>query len=51
MKKKIGAFGAKQFSLRACVGGQPGTTTFQTPRGGEGGGGLARRHAPIPRGV
>ena len=39
MKKKIGAFGAGQFSLGTLVEGRPGTTIFQNPGGGEGGGG------------
>ena len=39
MKKKIGAFGARQFSLETLVGGRPGTTIFQNPGGGGGGGG------------
>ena len=39
MKKKIGAFGARQFSLETFVGGRPGTTIFQNPGGGEGAGG------------
>ena len=39
MKKKIGAFGAGQFSLGTLVGGRPGTTIFQNPGGGGGGGG------------
>ena len=38
MKKKIGAFGAGQFSLGTLVGGRPGTTIFQSPGGGGGGG-------------
>ena len=37
MKKKFGAFGAKQFSLETLVGGRPGTTIFQNPGGGGGG--------------
>ena len=41
MKKKIGAFGAGQFSLGTLVGGRPGTTIFQNPGGGGGGGGGA----------
>ena len=36
MKKKIGAFGAGQFSLGTLVEGQPGTTIFQNPGGGVG---------------
>ena len=39
MKKKIGAFGARQFSLGTLAGGRPGTTIFQNPGGGGGGGG------------
>ena len=39
MKKKIGAFGTGQFSLGTLVGGQPGTTIFQNPGVGRGGGG------------
>ena len=39
MKKKFGAFGARQFSLDTLVGGRPGTTIFQNPGGGGGGGG------------
>ena len=38
MKKKIGAFGARQFSLETLVGGRPGTTITQNPGGGGGGG-------------
>ena len=38
MKKKIGAFGAGQFSLGRLVEGRPGTTIFQNPGGGGGGG-------------
>ena len=41
MKKKIGAFGAGQFSLGTLVEGRPGTTIFQTPGGGGGLGGVA----------
>ena len=41
MKKKIGAFGAGQFSLGTLVEGRPGTTIFQNPAGGGGGGGGA----------
>ena len=37
MKKKIGAFGTRQFSLGTLVGGCPATTISQNP-GGEGGG-------------
>ena len=45
MKKKIGAFGAGQFSLGTLVGGRPGTTIFQNPGGGgEGGGGWGVSH-------
>ena len=44
MKKKIGTFGARQFSLGTLVGGQPGTTIFQNPGGGEGGGGWGVSH-------
>ena len=36
MKKKIGAFGAGQFSLGTLAGGRPGTTIFQNPGGGWG---------------
>ena len=39
MKKKFGAFGARQFSLGTLVGGRPGTTIFQNPGGGGRGGG------------
>ena len=39
MKKKIGAFGAGQFSLETLVGGRPATTISQNPGGGGGGGG------------
>ena len=54
MKKKIGAFGAGQFSLETLVGGRPGTTIFQNPGGGGGGGGLVGvaykdRARPPPR--
>ena len=38
MKKKNGAFGARQFSLGTLAGGRPGTTIFQNPGGGGGGG-------------
>ena len=38
MKKKIGAFGAGQFSLGTLAGGRPGPTIFQNPGGGGGGG-------------
>ena len=60
MKKKIGAFGAGQFSLGTLVGGRPGTTIFQNPGGGggEGGGGgglggvaYKDRARPPPRAV
>ena len=54
MKKKIGAFGARQFSLETLVGGRPGTTIFQNPGGGGGGlGGVAYkdRARPPPRGT
>ena len=52
MKKKFGAFGAKQFSLETLVGGRPGTTIFQNPGGGGGLGGVAYkdRARPPPRG-
>ena len=40
MKKKIGAFGAGQFSLGTLVEGRPGTTIFQNPGGGGGWGGV-----------
>ena len=33
-EKKIGAFGAGQFSLGTLVGGRPGTAIFQNPGGG-----------------
>ena len=46
MKKKIGAFGAGQFSLGTLVEGRPGTTIFQNPGGGEGGGGSHTRTRP-----
>ena len=51
MKKKIGAFGAGQFSLGTLVGGRLGTTIFQNPGGG-GLGGVAYkdRARPPPRG-
>ena len=42
MKKKFGAFGARQFSLETLVGGRPGTSIFQNPGGGEGGGAHTR---------
>ena len=51
MKKKIGAFGAGQFSLGTLVGGRPGTTIFQNPGGGGGLGGVAyndRARPPPP---
>ena len=55
MKKKIGAFGAIEFSLGTLVGGRPGTTIFQNPGGGEGGGlgGVAYkdRARPPPRAI
>ena len=54
MEKKIGAFGAGQFSLETLVGGRPGTTIFQNPGGGGGGwGGVAYkdRARPPPPGV
>ena len=47
MKKKIGAFGAGQFSLGTLVGGRPGTTIFQNPGGGGGAGGC-RIQGPGP---
>ena len=50
MKKKIGAFGARQFSLETLVGGRPGTTIFQNPGGGGGGGCpqcVQRLHRPL----
>ena len=53
IKKKIGAFGAREFSLETLVGGRPGTTIFQNPGGGGGGlGGVAYkdRARPPPRG-
>ena len=51
MKKKIGAFGAGQFSLGTLAGGRPSTTIFQNPRGGGGLGGVAYkdRARPPPR--
>ena len=54
MKKKIGAFGAGQFSLGTLAGGRPGTTIFQNPGGGGGGGRLGGvaykdRARPPPR--
>ena len=39
MKKKIGAFGARQFSPGTLVEGRPGTTIFRNPGGGGGGAG------------
>ena len=49
MKKKIGAFGAGQFSLGTHVEGRPGTTIFQNPGGGGGLGGVAYKDpAPLP---
>ena len=53
MKKKFGAFGARQFSLETLVGGRPGTTIFQNPAGGGGLGGVAYkdRARPPPRGA
>ena len=53
MKKKIGAFGAGQFSLGTLVAGRPGTTIFQNPGGGGGLGGVAykdRARPPPPPG-
>ena len=55
MEKKIGAFGAGQFSLGTLVEGRPGTTSFQNPGGGGGGGlgGVAYKdpaRLPPPRG-
>ena len=47
MKKKIGAFGAGQFSLGTLVGGRPGTTIFQNLGGGGGAGGC-RIQGPGP---
>ena len=41
MKKKIGAFGAGQFSLGTLAGGRPRTTIFQRPGGGGGGWGVS----------
>ena len=46
MEKKIGAFGAGQFSLETLVGGRPGTTIFQNPGGGGGLGGSHTRTGP-----
>ena len=48
MEKKIGAFGAGQFSLGTLAGGRPGTTIFQNPRGGGGGAGGCRIQGPGP---
>ena len=49
MKKKIGAFGAGQFSLGTLVGGRPGTTIFQNPVGEGGGlGGVAYKDRARP---
>ena len=48
MKKKIGAFGAGQFSLGTLVEGRPGTTIFQNPGGGEGGGVAYKDPARLP---
>ena len=48
MKKKIGAFGARQFSLGTLVGGQPGTTIFQNPGGQGGWGGVAYKDPARP---
>ena len=48
MKKKIGAFGAGQFSLETLVGGRSATTTSQNPGGG-GGEGYKDRAQPPPR--
>ena len=47
MKKKIGAFGAGQFSLGTLVGGRPGTAIFQNSGGGGGAGGC-RIQGPGP---
>ena len=46
MKKKIGAFGARQFSLETLFGGRPGTTIFQNPGGGGAGGGRIQGPGP-----
>ena len=47
--KKIGAFGAGQFSLGTLVEGRPGTTIFQNPGGGGGwGGGGGHIQGPGP---
>ena len=54
MKKKIGAFGAGQFSLGTVVEGRPGTTIFQNPGGGGGGLGRVAYKDPArlpPRGI
>ena len=53
MKKKIGAFGAGQFSLGTLVKGRPGTTIFQNPGGGGGLGEVAYKDParPPPRGL
>ena len=48
MKKKIGAFGARQFSLGTLAGGRPGTTIFQNPGGGGGLGGVAYKDRARP---
>ena len=48
MKKKFGAFGARQFSLETLVGGRPGTTIFQKPGGGGGLGGVAYKDRAWP---
>ena len=50
MKKKIGAFGAGQFSLGTLACGRPGTTIFQNPGGGGGGAGGCRIQGPGPAG-
>ena len=47
-KKKIGAFGAGQFSLGTLVGGRPSTTIFQNPGGGGGLGGVAYKDRAQP---
>ena len=47
MRKKIGAFGAGQFSPGTLVDGRPGTTIFQNPGGGGGAGGC-RIQGPGP---
>ena len=47
MKKKFGAFGARQFFVETLVGGGPGNTIFQNPGGGGGGwGGSHTRTGP-----